>query len=124
MTELVSVKSKTVSVGDSCRPSGSFPLWLRSTKQNPRFHFNRLSINAIWPELPLQQRVCDGLALLRKSADHMFVLPPAVLVNNDPYGNRIELPLGQNRIHSMRDVIPRGIVLHAYRRAVSTLACT
>jgi len=65
------------------------PLLLHAPEHDAGFHFNRLAVPQVRPELPLLQAIGDGFCLIGKRAEEMDVFYPASFIDDDPDRNRI-----------------------------------
>src|SRR5580692_5596743 len=92
-----------------------------SAEQQAGFDLDRLAVEQVGLESPLQQRLFDALRLLWKGAQEMNVLNPPFLIDHNPHGNRVESRLGENRVYAFKHSCGSREVLQAQRSAAAGL---
>lgn len=82
-------------------------------KHDSGFHFHGFSVAQVGLESPLFQRVCDRFGLVGKCAEKMNVLHLAIFVDDDSYGNRVKVALGEDGVDARKHILVFRIILYA-----------
>ena len=98
--------------------------WARgAAEHHASFNFNQVSVNDVWFEAPLGQRIGDGFGLVREGTQEMNVFHATLFVDDDTDRDRIELWFRKNGTHVFKKIFSVGEASDANRDVASSFAC-
>src|ERR1700678_4019684 len=102
--------------GISCRVCSRMG---RASKHDTGFHFNRLPVQQVPPELPLPQGIGNGPRLIGKCAEKVNVFDLALSVDDDADRNWINSMLVKYRLRPSDHVFIARVILDTHRDSTS-----